>query len=68
MQLIEAKENSELQEIKKQFSNYSKYFFNIRRNITIVYDRSTIYIIHKDYLKIIDLGKVHLITDLAYNY
>ena len=66
--MIEAKENSELQEIKKQFSNYSKYFFNIRRNITIVYDRSTIYIIHKDYLKIIDLGKVHLITDLAYNY
>jgi hypothetical protein len=63
-----AKENSELQEIKKRFSEFSKYFFNIRKNITIVYDKSTVYVIHKDYLKLIDLGKAYLITDLAYNY
>jgi hypothetical protein len=33
-----------------------------------VYDKSTLYIIHKDYLKLIDLGKIYLITDLVYNY
>ena len=63
-----AKENSELQEIKKRFSEFSKYFFNIRKNITIVYDKSIVYVIHKDYLKLIDLGKAYLITDLAYHY
>jgi hypothetical protein len=49
-------------------TQYCKYFFNVRRNITIAYDKSVLYVIHKDYLKIIDLGKVYIITDLAYNY
>jgi hypothetical protein len=61
---VPAKENAELQEIKKTFSNFSKY----RKNITIVYEKSVVYVIHKDYLKIIDLGKVFIITDLVYNY
>ena len=26
------------------------------------------YVIHKDYLKILELGKAYVITDLAYNY
>lgn len=65
---MSAKENAELQEIKKTFSNFSKYFFNVRKNITIVYEKSVVYVIHKDYLKIIDLGKVFIITDLVYNY
>jgi hypothetical protein len=65
---VSAKENAELQEIKKTFSNFSKYFFNVRKNITIVYEKSVVYVIHKDYLKIIDLGKVFIITDLVYNY
>lgn len=45
-----------------------KYFFNVRRNITIAYDKSTLYIIHKEYFRIIDLGKNYVITNLAYNY
>ena len=27
-----------------------------------------IYVVHKDYLKILELGKAYVITDLAYNY
>jgi len=68
LELVYAKENSELQEIKKRFSDYTKYFFNLRRNITIVYDKNIVYVIHKDYLKLIDLGKAYVITDLAYNF
>jgi hypothetical protein len=63
-----AKEDEEFQEVKKSFSQHCKYFFNVRRNITIVYDKPTLYVIHKEYLKIIDLKKPHNITDLAYNY
>jgi hypothetical protein len=67
LELVYAKENAELQEIKKRFSDYSKYFFNLKRNITIIYDKNIVYVIHKDYLKLIDLGRAYLITDLAYN-
>ena len=68
LELVYAKENAELQEIKKRFSEFSKYFFNLRKNITIVYDKNIVYVIHKDYLKLIDLCKPYLITDIAYNF
>jgi hypothetical protein len=34
----------------------------------MVYDSKIVYVIHKDYLKLIDLGKAYVITDLAYNF
>lgn len=68
LQLVYAKENQEFQEIKKRFTGPPKYFFNVRRNITIVYDKPIVYIVHKEYLKIIDLHKNYSITDLVYNY
>ena len=49
-------------------SDFAKYFYNTKRNVTIVYDRTMLYVVHKDYLKIMELGKTYVITDLAYNY
>jgi hypothetical protein len=63
-----AKENQEFQEIKKRFSENCKYFFNERRSITMVYDKPLLYVVHKEYLKIIDLKKPYSLTHLAYNY
>lgn len=34
----------------------------------MVYDKPILYVIHKEYLKIIELKKSYIITDLAYNY
>lgn len=68
IKLFHAKENCELQEVKKKFTESCKYYFIVRNNTTIAYDKGVLYIIHKEYLKIADLGKNHKITDLAYNY
>jgi hypothetical protein len=57
-----------LQEIKARVSDFSKYFFNTRNNIIIIYDQAVVYIIQHDYFKMIELGVGYAITDLAYNY
>ena len=67
MRLAWAKEDEELQEIKKRCSEFGKYFFSPRTSTTLLCDKNMLFIVHKEYLKVVDLGRVYAITDLAYH-
>lgn len=63
-----SKEHIQLLSIKEKLSQFPKFFFSIRENITIVYDKNILYILHKQSTKVVDLGKQYVITDLVYHF
>lgn len=68
LQLVLAKEDEQFQEVKQRLSPHARYFFNPRRNITLLYDAPLLYVLHKEYLKLIELKKPFPVAHLAYNY